>query len=63
VADRRPRHAEPSTYRAVVHTGGHEIERSVAKVEVVHYEHLFPNTRDGVTRAGCYPDARLAAIV
>jgi hypothetical protein len=63
VADRRPRHAEPSTDLAVVHPGGDQIERSEAKLQVVHCEHMFPPTPDGSRGAGCYPDARLAAIV
>jgi hypothetical protein len=35
----------------------------MAKLQVVHYEHMFPCTPDGARRAGCYSDARLAAIV
>jgi hypothetical protein len=47
----------------VVHAGGNQIECLVAHLQVVHCEHMFPSMPDGSHGAGCYPDARLAAIV
>ena len=35
----------------------------MAEFHVVHYERMFPRAPDGSRGAGCYPDARLAAIV
>jgi hypothetical protein len=63
LANRRPRHSEPSTDLAIVDPRGDQIERSMAELHVVHYERMFPSTPDSSGIAGCYPDARLAAIV
>jgi hypothetical protein len=63
VTDRRARHPEPPADLAVVLACGDQFERSSAKLQVVHGEHMFPSATDGSASAGCYPDARPAAIV
>jgi hypothetical protein len=63
MADGRARYPKPSADLAVVHACSDQFEGSTAKFQVVHGERMFPSAADGSACAGCYPDARPAAIV
>ena len=63
VAHRRPRHAEPPADLAVVHARRRSARALDGEAPVVHYERMFPSRAGRLGGAGCYPDARPAAIV
>jgi hypothetical protein len=63
MADSGSRDSEPPRHLAVVHADRDQIESSPANLHAMHIERMFPRAPDGLGPGGCYPDARLAAIV